>query len=156
MAVESKTKILPGKKVAEFLEGIIHSGTQIHDRCVDLTAKQVYILEGPGSLDFGGSELEIGKRRKYPKVKRSREDKYGWWNLGGGQYVVEYNEKLKLPEDKAAILYPRAELLGNEVIHPTIMIEGEEELPAMCLSVGAPGIHIKENARISRLVVLDL
>ncbi len=150
------SRALPGEEAAKFLSGLIHAPKQVQARGVDLTCKQAYILAGPGRLDFGGSELEFGNKKKHPRVKRNEEDKYGWWELGGGQYVMEYNEELDLPEGKMAVLFPMAELLENEASHPTVFIVAGEKLPAMCLSVGPPGIKIKANARISRLVVLDL
>lgn len=153
MAMEY-AKAIPGEEAARFLRGMINSGKQVQKNCVDLTCKQVYILEGPGSLDFGGSEFEMAAKKKHPKVKRRAEDKYGWWELGGGMYVFEYNEELELPVGKMAIVYPRAELLGNEASHPTMVLNGGEPLPAMCLHVGPPGLRIKENARISRLAVI--
>lgn len=157
MALEYiSSRVLPGDEAVKFLRNLVHPQTQVQKRGVDLTCKQVSILEGSGRIDFGGSELELGKKKKYPKVRRDETDKFGWWQLGGGQYVVEYNEELALPEDKTAILFPKAELLQNEASHPTIIISGGEKLPAMCLSVGPPGINIKANARISRLMVLDL
>ncbi|MFQ6137136.1 MAG: dCTP deaminase [Candidatus Hydrothermarchaeales archaeon] len=147
-------KVLPGERVVEFLEDLIYEKTQLQEDGVDLTAKHIYIINIPGGLDFGGSELEISKRSKFRLEKRDPSDKYGWWNLPSGQYILEFNEKLNLPKGKVGILQPRSELIRNGAHHSTLVLS--DGLPEVTLSVGSAGIKIKQNARVSRLMILDV
>lgn len=145
--------MLPGKEAAAYVKNFVHEPKQVKEDCVHLTAKRIYILEGPGSLDFGGSELAFGKRRTFKTEKRSSEDKYGWWDLPRGSYIVELNERVDIPEGKTACLTPCSRLLKNEAFHPTVITSNQKDLEEVSLFVGPPGIKIKENARISKLVM---
>lgn len=147
--------LLSSERIVEFLENLIYEKTQLQKYGVDLTAKEIYVLEGPGSMDFGGGELEFANKRKFKLEKRSPTDKYGWWNLPPGHYVLEYNEKMNLKEGMLAVLQPRMELIRNESYHPTMVLTSEDGLPIVTLSVGPPGIKIKQNARVSRLLVFE-
>ncbi len=147
--------LLSGEDVLGFLENLTYDKTQLQKGGVDLTVKEIYVLESPGSLDFGGSELELGDRSKAVLEKRNSEDKYGWWNLSAGQYLLEFNERLSLPLGAVALVRPRTELLGNGSFHPVLVLTSDENLPLVPLSVGAVGLKIKQNARVSRLFVFE-
>jgi deoxycytidine triphosphate deaminase len=149
-------KALSGAEVAGYLRGLIHAKTQVQSKWVDLTAKGIYVLEDSGSLDFGGSELEIAGRRECPKEKRKPEDKYSWWELGEGNYIMELNEIFSLPEGRIGVLQPRPEFLANGASHPTLLISPGEELPLVPIIVGKAGVKIKENARVSRLFIFKV
>jgi deoxycytidine triphosphate deaminase len=146
-------KILSGEEIVGYLSKLIYRDTQVQKSWVDLTAKEIYFMESWGSLDFGGSELKIGSKKKHPTVKRKEEDKYGWWDLMAGQYLLEFNEVLSLPDGTIGVLQPRPELLANGVSHPTLLVTSGEDLPLIPLLVGNVGARIKENARVSRLYV---
>ena len=66
--------------------------------------------------------------------------------MGGGTYLIEYNEQLAT--DEPLICQPRTELLARGGSHPTLHAR---ELGAMPLSVPAAGLDLKENARVSTL-----
>jgi len=145
--------MLSGGEVAKHVKGFIHEPKQVKGDCVHLTAKRVYILEGAGCLDFGGSELKHSERRAFKPEKRSSEDKYGWWDLPPGSYIVELNERVTIPGGRTACLSPCSRLLKNGTFHPTVITTRSEELEEVALFVGSPGIKIKQNARISKLVM---
>ncbi len=147
--------LLSGEGVVELLENLTYEKTQIQKFGVDLTVKKIYVLESPGSLDFGGSELEFGDKCRYKLEKRDPDDKYSWWNLPPGDYILEYNEKIILPKGMISILQPRTEIMKNGSYHPTIVLTSDDSLPTVTLSVGQQGIKIKQNARISRLMVFE-
>jgi hypothetical protein len=131
------------------LSGLIHSETQRHDGGVDLTLAAVHAISGPGQVDFGGGELTESNTSKIEPAKRSADDDYGWWHLGGGTYLVEYNESLSGADP--AQLQPRTELAERGCSHPTLRVTA---LPRMPLAVPPAGVQLKENARVSTLCPL--
>ncbi len=97
---------IPGSEVVHRIKNFIHKDTQTGGDKVYLTVKQIYFLDEKGSLDFGGSELNLAERKPLLPKKRLPEDKYGWWNLNQGIYLVEFNEQIELRE-KERDSYPR-------------------------------------------------
>ena len=146
---------IPGFEAADRIRNLIHKDTQTEENKVYLTVKQIYSLDKKGSLDFGGSELNLAKRKPLLPKKKLTEDKYGWWNLSQGIYLVEFNEQIELREKEIAILESREELLQNGCFHPLRIITPEEKLSFIPLNVGSQGIDIKQNARISVLRIVN-
>ncbi len=83
---------IPGSEAADRIKNLIHKDTQTGEDKVYLTVKQIYSLDKRGSLDFGGSELNLAERKPLLPKKKLAEDKYGWWNLNQGMYLIEFNE----------------------------------------------------------------
>jgi hypothetical protein len=133
--------------LADRLDGIVHEPTQVHDRGVDLTLSEVYTVENPGRVDFGGGELADPEIEPHGTVLRNPDDDYRWWHLNGGQYLVTYNEELR--GDDPVRLQTREELRERGTFHPTL---SATELGRMPLSAPSGGIRLKENARISTLL----
>lgn len=142
---------LSGEKTKKYLEGIIHEETQLSDRGVDLTANGVDRITSPTDLDFGGGEEDLGKVEKLTPGKRSDEDKYGWWNLEGGIYIIEFNEDVNVTEG-LGVLVPLNRLTDGGSYHPPKLFTGELG-SKMVLHVHSRGLNLKENARISRLSI---
>lgn len=138
--------------VSAAVENLIHEPTQVHDRGVDLTVSVVYRIAEPGALDFGGDEAIDADLEPVESVQRGSDDTYEWWELDGGQYVVQYNEFLAGEPDTPLYLQPRNELLARGASHPSVLVDSH--LPLLALSVPAGGIDLKENARISTLVAV--
>ena len=136
--------------ISSFVENFVHKGTQLRDGEFDLTVNNIFEVRSPGRVDFGGSELKDARLNEYNKCKRNSDDRYDWWNLGPGQYLVEYNEDLKDLGDKTALLQTRTELLNRGAFHPTLEVK---ELSMIPLSVAGAGIKIKENARITTMKI---
>jgi hypothetical protein len=136
--------------IADRLDDIVHRDTQVHDAGVDLTVAAVHAVSGPAQVDFGGGELTAATTGPIDPVKRDPDDDYGWWRLGGGTYLVEYNESLS--GDDPVQLQPRVELVERGISHPTLHVA---DLPRVPITVPAAGIHLKENARVSTLVATD-
>lgn len=128
------------------VDGIVHEDTQRHDDRLDLTVAEVYEVDEPGRVDFGGGELEDASLEPHDRVWRDEDDDYQWWNLDAGQYLIEYNESLDA--DDRVVLQVRDEVRDRGAFHPTLHIT---DTPLVPLSVGGE-IRIKENARISTLL----
>lgn len=133
--------------LADRVEGLVHEGTQVHDRGLDLTVAAVAVIDDPGRVDFGGDELDTASFDRVPTELRNPDDEYEWWYLTEGQYVIEYNEALT--GGAPVWLQPRDELRERGGAHPTVRID---ELGPMPLSISRGGLRIKENARISMLL----
>ena len=137
------------------LENLVYEKTQVHSRSVDLTVKSISRITAAGSLDFGGSEFSPGERDVCVPKKIDPADKYGWWFLAAGDYLVEYNEKLLLPADHVAVIQPHERLMESGVTHGTRFITERGEKLVSLMQATQPDVRIKENARISKLIVLQ-
>lgn len=135
--------------LADVIDNLVHPQTQIHDHGIDLTVGAIYSVGEPGRLDFGGDELEDATLDPLETVPRNPDDEYEWWDLEGGQYVIQHNEFLSEPPDRL-IVQPRNELLARGGSHPTVFVY--DYLPLLPLFVPSGGLSIKENARISTLL----
>jgi len=135
------------EELAEDVGGIVHEGTQIHEEGVDLTIAAIHDIDRPGEIDFGGDELDAAVTAPYKGNLRNPGDDYEWWELGGGTYLIEFNETLSTTEP--VVCQPRTELLERGGSHPTVFVRELNRIP---LSVPPVGLHLKENARVSTLL----
>ena len=126
---------------------------QILEDRVLLTVGKIYNISS-SSFDFGGSEYGEAKLDKIPIVKKDIEDKYGWWNLPAGYYVMEFNESIWLPKGKTGILQPWSERFPASATHSARILKGKNDKVRVVLTVSKAGIKIKENARFSELIEL--
>ena len=143
-------KLLSGEKSIDFLKEIIYSDTQVAEEGVDLTVDKIYKIEEKGEIDFGGGERKDAELSEIKPALRNEDDDYGWWDLDSGTYLLEYNEELE--DEKNCIIQPLERLYRNSTTHPTIASKKITKIP---INVGKPGISIKENSRVSKLVILE-
>lgn len=150
------TRILDLDATRSHVEGIVHLDTQQAAAGLDLTVATVFRVTGPGSLDFGGSELQAAAREEIEPRLRSEEDDYGWWALDAGAYVIRYNESLELGDGQVGEILPLERLLFAGAYHPTFLVDGPRDPLETLLVVGSGGCHLKENCRVSRLIVVEV
>ena len=129
------------------VDGVLHEETQVTDRGLDLTVAEMYEVEDPGRVDFGGGELEDATVAAHDKRWRDEDDDYQWWHLDGGQYLVEYNEMLAA--DRPLLVQTRDAVRTRGAFHPSLRVRELDRVP---LSVSPGGLRVKENARISTLL----
>lgn len=150
------SKIIDPESIASTIQGILSTKKQFSGKFIDLTIAKLYRIKSGARLDFGGSEYQPGNLEPCAPSKVNPEDKYGWWQLHEGYFLMEFNEKIKLPENQMAAIQPHPHFLSGGCFHPTInTLEINEELK-IPFWVPKIGIQIKENARISRMVIVDL
>lgn len=145
------------RRIDQVVINYIHDGKQM-DQETDsmiLTVGRIGTLVGRGSLDFGGSEFAPSPTAWLEPVKKSGDEKYGWWHLEPGSYLLEFNESILLEAGEKAVLQIWEEAARGGVAHPTELILTSREPLATVMTVPAPGIEIKENARISRVLLLE-
>lgn len=146
-------KLTSGKKLVKLVEGIISDEKQVNDLSVDLTVKEVYELHTPGVMDFGGGEyVESGKHKLEP-VKAMPDDDFGWWHLHPGVYLVTLNETIDSIKG-LGLMSPHPRLLKCGATHSTLVVHEWKSEYILPLSVGENGMEMKENSRISKLLVL--
>lgn len=148
-------RILDTDATAERIDRLVHLDTQQADGGLDLTVDAVHRLAGPGALDFGGSEFEAAAREVIEPQLADPDDDYGWWELAAGSYLVRYNEALALEEDETALVLPLDRLQQAGASHPTFAARGHKDPLVTLLRVGGAGCRLKENCRISRLIVTE-
>lgn len=149
-------ELLSGKQVAKRVTTPISERYQVHGVSVELTVKNVFAMGMNGAVDFGGGEYVTSARAPVAPFRKHAEDRYQWWELVRGGYTVVFNEKLKLDEDEVGILEPHERLLRVGATHPTLFLRGPHENLETLLMVGTPKVRVKQNARISRLLVFRL
>ena len=135
------------------MTGMISPRYQVHGYSIDLTAKQIYSMDPAGHVDFGGTEYAASARVPVASLRRNREDRYEWWDLSRGAYMLEFNESLALAPNEIAIVEPDERLVRCGAFHGTGFLRGQGERLETLLVVGTLSINIKQNARVSRVRV---
>jgi deoxycytidine triphosphate deaminase len=145
--------LLTGKLAAERIEGLINPKFQVQRFAVDLSVKAIYVIDPVGQVDFGGSEYKPAGKVKVASIRRNREDRYEWWDLGRGCYFVEFNESLALADDEFAVVEPDERLLRAGATHGTMFLRGRVAPLEVLMEVDIVRLQMKQNARISRVRV---
>lgn len=141
--------------LSQQLDGLVHLDTQRASTGIDLTVRTVYRTTGHGQLDFGGGEFEPAPREPLVPVLDDPDDDYAWWTLEEGGYVIEYNESLSLESGQSARIHPLERTLRAGAHHGTVVLDNDRDPLETLLVVSHMGCRIKENARLSRLVVFE-
>ncbi len=150
------TGIIDPNILINSVSNIISQKKQVDAPFIDLTLKKLFRVKSGGELDFGGSEFKPGNLEPCIPVKRQPEDAYGWWELHEGYYLFEYNEQLTLSDDQLAWIQPHPHLLASGCFHPTLTITHIDENLKIPFWVPKIGVRIKQNARISRILIMEL
>lgn len=141
--------------LAQQLNGLVHLDTQRAPTGIDLTVDSVFRATGHGQLDFGGGEFQAAPRERLEPVLDDPEDDYGWWTLEKGAYLIQYNESLTLEDGQRAVVAPLERTLHAGAHHGSVVLdEGRDPIETL-LVVSRMGCRLKENCRVSRLVVVD-
>jgi deoxycytidine triphosphate deaminase len=146
--------VLEGEQVARQLKNLISEKAQVHAESVDLTVKSIFRIATTGSIDFGGSEYVAGERVPLVPKKVNPGDKYGWWLLATGEFLVEFNEELALPPHHLGIVQPHERLIESGATHNTQFVTEPGQKLLALIHVCQADVRIKENARISKLIIL--
>lgn len=141
-------ELLTSKEISDHVTSIIHTGTQLHEYCIDLTVNALENPVQPGSLDFGGSEFAPAKTERIQPQKRTAEDDYGWWSLESGSCKIIFNEQLSLDERTLAFITPHNHAQEAGISGNTQIIRTSGEIN-MTINVPNTGVNIKENARLA-------
>lgn len=149
------TRILDAEDTAAHVAGLVHLDTQRAARGLDLTVDAVHRIAGAGRLDFGGSEFEPAEWEELEPALADPSDDYGWWRLEPGTYAIRYNETVELDETRVARISPLGRLLRAGASHPCFVIDESPDPLETLLAVGDGGCRLKENCRVSRLLIME-
>ncbi len=147
--------LLKGEEIVSSAEGLISAKKQLGEFSLDLTVQSISLINLGGSLDFGGSEYEDASVSLLKPEKRTPDEPYGWWNLEPGDYLIRYNERIKIPPKGLLIILPHERLLAAGASHAPLAIENLDQNVSVPIHVGPAGLKIKQNARVSKVVVLS-
>jgi len=138
----------------KLIQNYINLEKQLTPNGFDLTVRKIKRFKSGGKLDFSNNERKLSEVEEIIPVKEDEEDKFGWWNLKKGCYLIETNEIVKLPLNLMAMGKPRSSLLRMGVTINTGYwdsgFEGKSEF--LLIVLNSLGVKIKENARICQLV----
>ncbi len=148
------TCLARGADIAAQARGIISEKKQLGSYSLDLTVSAISRVESGGSLDFGGSEFSGAVTVELQPVKKSPGEEYGWWQLPGGAYLIRYNETIELPERGIVMIVPHERLAAAGAAHATMAVESLNGDVGVLLEVSPAGLSVKENARVSKAVIV--
>ena len=127
----------------------IDISTQAQSNGFDLTIKNISLYHGAGTIDFDNT------KRGMPEYIAIHNWKLH--HLEFGVYLIDFNEKLEIPNDIIALGYTRSSLLRIGVNIPSAVFDaGFKGYPQGMLIVNNKyGLNIHKNARVLQLIFLD-
>ncbi len=134
------------------VEGCIDLETQVQPNGIDLTLREVSMLQTPGRITASNSQRLVSDLA--PLVF----DGLGFIDLIPGAYIVTYNEIVHLPNNIMALGRPRSSLLRCGVNIGTAVWDAGYSGRSQSLMVvyNPQGFRVQKNARILQLVFLKL
>jgi hypothetical protein len=148
------TNFLRGEEIVSSAEGLISAKKQQGEFSLDLTVKTISHINIGGALDFGGSEYQEASVSLLDPEKKTPDEPYGWWNLDTGDYLIRFNERIKIPTNGLIMIFPHERLLAAGASHAPLAIENLNPNVDVPVHVGPTGLKIKQNARVSKALVL--
>ena len=119
---------------------------QVQPNGVDLTLGAVYEQVEPGRITQSGRT--VGERREL-------DPQAGLYTLDRGGYVVEYADRVVIPEGHVGFLYPRSSLLRNSCMLDTAVWDAGYEGRGEGLLEVHHEIELEAGARIAQLVLAE-
>jgi dUTP pyrophosphatase len=153
------TAVLTRKDIQELLkqkppliEGFINLEEQLQPNGIDLTLRQVAMLQSPGKVAASNSQRVVSSLS--PLVF----DGLGYIQLMPGIYSITYNEVVNLPQNVMALATPRSSLLRCGVtVNTAVWDAGYSGRSESLLVVYHPqGFQLQRNARIIQLIFFRL
>ncbi len=134
------------------IEGYIDLETQVQPNGIDLTLREVALLQTSGKIAASDSQRLVSDLA--PLVF----DGLGFIDLMPGAYIITYNEIVHLPNNVMALARPRSSLLRCGVtINTAVWDAGYSGRSQSLMVVHNPqGFRLQRNARIVQLVFLQL
>jgi len=134
------------------VEGYIALEEQVQPNGIDLTLREVALLQTPGKLAASDSQRLVSDLA--PLVF----DGLGFIDLIPGAYIITYNEIVHLPNNVMALARPRSSLLRCGVTVNTAVWDAGYSGRSQSLMVvyNPQGLRLQRNARIVQLVFLRL
>ena len=140
------------KEEPPLIECCINIDEQVQPNGIDLTLREMAVLQSPGKIAVKNSQREISTLA--PLVF----DGLDFIDLMAGAYIVTYNEVVNLPKNIMALARPRSSLLRCGVTVNTAVWDAGYSGRSQSLMVvyNPQGIRLQRNARIVQLIFLEL
>jgi dUTP pyrophosphatase len=134
------------------IEGCINLEEQVQPNGIDLTLREVALLQSSGKIAVSDSQRLVSDLA--PLVF----DGLGFIDLVPGAYIITYNEIVHLPKNVMALARPRSSLLRCGVTVNTAVWDAGYSGRSQSLMVvyNSQGFRLQRNARIIQLVFLRL
>ena len=134
------------------IEGYIDLEEQVQPNGIDLTLREVALLQSPGKIAVKNSQRVVSDLA--PLVF----DGLGFIDLVLGAYIITYNEIVHLPRNVMALARPRSSLLRCGVTVNTAVWDAGYSGRSQSLMVvyNPQGFRLQKNARIVQLIFLQL
>ena len=147
---EDILKMLEGNP--PLVENLCDIQQQVQPNGIDLTLKEIALLESPGSLGPGaeGRALSSTSPLVFDGIDRI--------DLLPGCYLITYNEVVNLPKNITALARPRSSLLRCGVsIHNAVWDAGYSgRSQSLMVIYNAQGFRLYRNARIIQMIFFYL
>ncbi|MDK2892901.1 deoxyuridine 5'-triphosphate nucleotidohydrolase [Methanohalophilus sp.] len=153
MALLSKNRLLELIHSNQpLVEGMKDECLQVQPNGIELTLKEIHLIEGMGTVDFDNSERVI------PKTTPLKFSSDGWIELGTGIYKIIFNEIVNIPKDTAALATPRSSIIRCGATLETAVWDAGYRGRSECLLVvfNKDGIRLQKNARVIQLVFYSM
>ncbi len=140
------------QKQPPLIEGYINLEEQLQPNGIDLTLREVAMLQSPGKITVSDQQRLISDLA--PLVF----DGLGSIDLLPGAYVITYNEVVHLPNNVMALARPRSSLLRCGVTVDTAVWDAGYSGRSQSLMIvyNPQGFRLERGARIIQLVFLRL
>ena len=134
------------------IEGHINLEEQMQPNGIDLTLREVALLQSSGKIAVENS------KRRVSDLALLVFDGLGFIQLMPAAYIITYNEIVHLPKNVMALALPRSSLLRCGVtVHTAVWDAGYHGRAQSLMVVYNPqGVSLQRNARIVQLVFLQL
>ena len=134
------------------VEGYIDLEQQVQPNGIDLTLREVALLQSPGTIAVSDSQRVVADLA--PLVF----DGLGFIDMVPDAYVVTYNEIVHLPNNIIALARPRSSLLRCGVTVDTAVWDAGYSGRSQSLMIvyNRQGFRLQRNARIVQLIFLKL
>lgn len=134
------------------IEGYINLEEQVQPNGIDLTLREIALLQTPGRLAVSN------RQRLVSGLAPLVFDGLDYIDLMPGAYIITYNEIVHLPKNIMALATPRSSLLRCGVtVHTAVWDAGYAGRSQSLMVVYNPqGFRLQRNARIVQLVFLQL
>ncbi|MFC2060010.1 deoxyuridine 5'-triphosphate nucleotidohydrolase [Chloroflexota bacterium] len=134
------------------IEGYINLKEQVQPNGVDLTLREIALLQSGGKIAVSNSQRVI------PGLAPLVFDGLGFIDLVPGSYVITYNEIVNIPNNIMALASPRSSLLRCGVsVNTAVWDAGYSGRSQSLMIVYNPqGFRLQRNARIVQLVFFHL
>jgi len=134
------------------IEGYVNLEEQVQPNGIDLTLREVALLQSSGKIALTDSQRLISD------LAPLAFDGLGFINLLPGAYIIAYNEIVHLPNDIMALAKPRSSLLRCGVTVNTAVWDAGYSGRSQSLMVvyNQQGFRLQRNARIVQLIFLRL